>query len=396
MTKTELRFIKSFIDVRGKRRYVFRRRGSPRQISIKGRPGSIEFMTHYAELLAQSENRAARVGASFSKLGSIDALIIKYVKHKTFTCLAKTTQATRRRILDRFRDFKTPSGKRYGDARFSTMIEDDIYPVLKGKPPTVQGDWMKAIRHLIAFAIEQSKKDAKEFGVFAIKKDPTIGITTDKPDKSDGHLPWGDAQIEQYCERHPYGTMARLAIELMLNMAARRNDTFQIGRQHMSFDPERQRRKLTWRPSKTSKTTNKLLSIRVLPELQAALDAMPPTDALTFLLTEYGRPFKSPAAFGNRFADWCKQAGLEPVLCDDGKVRSYRCHGLRKAACVRMAHHGCTAIEIMSVSGHKTLAEAEKYIKAVEQERMADAAMDKVAAGSKHARQVSNAKKDHV
>lgn len=325
------------------------------------------------------------------------------MKHKTFTDLAEATQATRRRILDRFRDFKTPSGKRYGDAWFSNMVDSNIRAVLEGKPPTVQRDWMKAIRHLVAFAIAECKKlrhsedeKAQEFiRLFTIKKDPTIGITTDKPDKSDGHLPWEDAQIEQYCERHPYGTMARVAIEL-LNTAARRGDTYRIGRPHMSFDAEKQFRKLTWRPSKTSKTTRKMLSIRVLPELQAALDAMPKSDALTFLLTEHGRPFKSAAAFGNRFADWCKQAGLEPVVCDDGKTRSYRAHGLRKAACVRMAHHGCTAIEIMSVSGHKTLAEAQEYIDAVEQDRMAETAMDKVAAGSKRAQVVSNAKKDHV
>ena len=40
---------------------------------------------------------------------------------------------------------------------------------------------------------------------------------------------------------------------------------------------------------------------------------MPNSDALTFLLTEYGRPFASAAAFGNKFADWCDAAGLEPV-----------------------------------------------------------------------------------
>ena len=97
------------------------------------------------------------------------------------------------------------------------------------------------------------------------------------------------------------------------------------------------------------------LTIRVLPELQAALDAMPNNDVLTFLLTEYGRPFASAAAFGNKFADWCDAAGLEPVDCDDGKVRDYRARGLRKAACKQLAHAGCTGPEIMAVSGHATL-----------------------------------------
>ena len=120
----------------------------------------------------------------------------------------------------------------------------------------------------------------------------------------------------------------------MLNIAARRHDAHLIGHQHLRNGC------LSWRPSKTSQSTGKVLTIRVLPELQAALDAMPHSDALTFLLTEYGRPFASAAAFGNKFADWCNAAGLEPVVCDDGKVRNYRAHGLRKAACRQLAPPG--------------------------------------------------------
>ena len=87
---------------------------------------------------------------------------------------------------------------------------------------------------------------------------------------------------------------------------------------------------------------------------------MPPSDALPFVLNDYGRPFASAAAFGNKFADWCDAAGLSPVVCDDGRVRSYRAHGLRKAACMQLAHAGCTAPEIMAVSGHATMSEVQK------------------------------------
>jgi integrase len=190
---------------------------------------------------------------------------------------------------------------------------------------------------------------------------------------------WGDEQIAQYRKRHANGTMARLAMELMLNIAARRHDAYLIGRQHLRNG------RLSWRPSKTSQSTGKVLTIRVLPELQAALDAMPHSDALTFLLTEYGRPFASAAAFGNKFADWCNAAGLEPVLCDDGKTRNYRAHGLRKAACMQLAHSGATGPEIMAVSGHATLSEVQVYLNAVDQDRLAETAMDKRAAGSNRA-----------
>jgi integrase len=65
------------------------------------------------------------------------------------------------------------------------------------------------------------------------------------------------------------------------------------------------------------------------------------------------------------------------VTCDDGKVRSYRIHGLRKASLTRLAHDGCTGPELMAVSGHATLAQVQVYIDEAEQERLAEAAMAK-------------------
>jgi len=74
-----------------------------------------------------------------------------------------------------------------------------------------------------------------------------------------------------------------------------------------SGDNDKRQRTARGRPHKTSRITGKMLTIRVLPELQSALDAMPPSDALTFVLNDYGRPFASAAAFGNKFADCVKR-----------------------------------------------------------------------------------------
>ena len=79
--------------------------------------------------------------------------------------------------------------------------------------------------------------------------------------------------------------------------------------------------------------------------------------------------------------------GLPPEIpfSSDGRTRSYRAHGLRKAACRQLAHAGCTAPVIMAISGHSTLSQVQVYIDEVEQERMAQAAMDKLAATDKAA-----------
>src|SRR5262249_22302124 len=158
------------------------------------------------------------------------------------------------------------------------------------------------------------------------------------------------------------------------NIAARREDLHVLGRQHMRDG------QLHWRPSKTRVSTGKALTIRIMANFRAALAAMPPSDSLTFLTTDYGKPFASAAAFGNKFADWCDEAGLLPVQCDDGRVRNFRAHGLRKAACRLLAHAGCTGPEIMAISGHSSLDQVQVYIEEVEQEQLAEAAMVKVAA----------------
>src|SRR5678810_600098 len=54
------------------------------------------------------------------------------------------------------------------------------------------------------------------------------------------------------------------------------------------------------------------LSLPIIPELQRIIDASVAagiTGELSFLVTEYGKPF-SIAGFGNKFRQWCDEAGL--------------------------------------------------------------------------------------
>jgi integrase len=106
------------------------------------------------------------------------------------------------------------------------------------------------------------------------------------------------------------------------------------------------------------------LTIPVHPDLQAALDATP-GGHLTFLRTPGGKPY-SARGFTQWFARMCAAAGLPP-----------RCtfHGLRKAACRRLAEAACSAHEIAAISGHRTLKEIARYTSAADQGRMARKAM---------------------
>ena len=354
MTKIRLAYVQEFTDRHGTVRRYFRKAGCKR-VLLPGAPGSPDFNAAYESALASLPKPSM-----LETQGSIAALVAAYYKSDAFTkALAPETQRMRRNILDRLRE-------RHGDKRVRTLERRHIVMMLERKAPYAQKNWLKTLRGLMLFAIKENYR----------ADDPTAGVNAARPViKSHGHMTWGEEQIAAYRDRHPIGTMARLAIELVLNIAARRGDAHLLGAQHIK------RGRIEWRPNKTIRKTGKQLQIRILPELQTALDAMPAKDtSLAFLLNSYGKPFASAAAFGNKFADRCKQAGLKPVLCADGQTRSYRIHGLRKAACVALAHAQCTGPEIMAVSGHSNLAQVQVYIEEAERGRMADAAIEKVRA----------------
>ncbi len=63
------------------------------------------------------------------------------------------------------------------------------------------------------------------------------------------------------------------------------------------------------------------------------------------------------------------RAAKLPVRC--------KAHGLRKAAARRLAEAGCTAKQIQAITGHKTLAEVERYTRKADQVRLARKAMKK-------------------
>jgi integrase len=98
---------------------------------------------------------------------------------------------------------------------------------------------------------------------------------------------------------------------------------------------------------------------------------------LTFLVTATGKPYGGNA-FSEQFRNWCNAAGL-PKRCT--------AHGLRKAACRRLAEAGCSANEIMAISGHTTMKELVRYTRrAADQARLARNAMTRTAiVGSKAA-----------
>ena len=68
---------------------------------------------------------------------------------------------------------------------------------------------------------------------------------------------------------------------------------------------------------------------------------------------------------------------MSRAISEAGLPQRCKPHGLRKAAARRLAEAGCSASEIMAITGHKTLAEVERYTRAAEQERLARQAIQR-------------------
>jgi integrase len=76
-------------------------------------------------------------------------------------------------------------------------------------------------------------------------------------------------------------------------------------------------------------------------------------------------------AFSAQFRKWCDAAGLP---------KRFKPHGLRKAACRRLAEAGCSEKQIAAISGHASLDEVARYTKAADKALLARDAMARMVA----------------
>jgi len=330
------RYVKAYVDPRDGRAYYYvRRRGHP-LVRLPGLPWSPSFMAAYEA--AMSGPRTA-VGAGRVKPGSVAAVVAEYFDSQSFfTSKSPGTQRMRRGILERFR-------ARYGDRPFALLPAEWIELLLDEKPPHAARSWLATLRSLCQFAVKRRY----------VRTDPTANIKQ-RAIKGDGFHTVTEEEIAQFEAHYPIGSKARLALALLLYTGQRRSDVVRMGRQHIRDGV------LTVKQQKTGIT----LAIPVHPHLQTVLDATP-SEHLTFLVTATGKPYGGNA-FTEQFRKWCDAAGL-PQRCKP--------HGLRKAACRRLAEAGCSANEIMAISGHATMKELVRYTKAADQARLARNAMAK-------------------
>jgi integrase len=197
-----------------------------------------------------------------------------------------------------------------------------------------------------------------------LRPNPAVGLSK-LGNPTEGWHTWTDDEIRQFEDRHPIGSKARLAFALLLYTGVRRSDVVALGRQHEHHG------RLRFRPFKGRRCHPIFIDIPILPIL-ANIIAASPTGHLTYLVTEYGRPF-THGGFTAWFHKRCAQAGLKGCSA----------HGLRKAGATRAAENGATTHQLMAIFGWLSVQQAERYTRAAERRRMASTGMETLLPQSK-------------
>lgn len=321
-----LKYVQAFQDRHGTWRYYFRKPGSAR-VALKGNPGSAEFMADYNAALSSAPLpvKGAEAGE-----GTFAALVDDYLTSVYFKRTKASSQNVTRGIITRF-------AKAHGHRMVAQMKRKHVEAIISGlsDTPAAANNLLRRLRMLMKFAI----------GRELVQSDPSAGIPFFKEGT---HHTWTDAELLQFEEHWPIGSRQRTGYALALYTGQRRSDVA----------------KMTWRDYdakagtiwvRQDKTGAELL-IPVHPALKAALEAWP-RNHVAILANEKGQG-TSVQGFGNFMGEAITKAKL-PARCV--------LHGLRKAAARRLAEAGCTTLQIMAVTGHRTMAEVERYTEQAQQ-----------------------------
>jgi integrase/recombinase XerD len=341
--RVPLKYICEDVDRHGNVRCYVRAPGK-RKVRIRALPGTPEFMEEYQAAVATAAEAPLRQ-ADEAKKGSFRYLCIRYYSSAAYRALDGSTRNWQRRALDEI-------AQGHGAKQVVTMQAWHVRRLrdAKAATPAAANQLLKALRALFSWANEADETTVN----------PMIGVKKLKY-RSSGHHTWTDDELQKFYDRHPLGSQARLALDLLRYTTGRREDGPRLGRQHM-WDG-----RVRFRQAKNEHRNPIDIDIPLHPALAESIAAAKVSTNMTFLLTEFGKPFTANG-FGNKFKDWCRQADLPHCSA----------HGVRKATSTALADAGATSHEIMAITGHQTLEEVERYTKASNRKKMADSAMRKL------------------
>lgn len=352
--KTQLRYCVHDPDRNGNDRYYVRLKGRKVRIheTFKDEKGEITkpFMTAYWAALDDLRGSTAVRAPETPREDTWDWFCDQYYRSPKFKSYEPDTQRDKRSVLDRFCEAA-------GKLPYKKYRREDMEASQRKRTPGAGDKLVKVVRALFTWAMDQKPPLATFNPAARVSK---VNRSTE------GFHTWTPEEIDRYRARWPLGTMPRLAMELMINIGARRSDAHRIGPRHeyVGRDGKRWIRFTAHKGRKLYPTT---IDARLTDELIEALDKTPHgTDS--YILSELKRPF-TKESFSNAFKRWCVQADLPQ--CSS--------HGLRKAGAVLYAESGATAPELMALFGWSNMKTAQIYIQQADKRRMAVNAQERLA-----------------
>lgn len=356
MAIIKLIYVSSEISRHGKVVHYFRKRGIAKRIRLPGRPGDPDFMAAYHACLtgqplpAQKHTPEIRQVLPAADRKSLRWLCQQYLVSRDFLARDVKTRRPRQSILAQLCELpiSDTNRKKMGEAPFEELHSKAIRRIRdrKAETPEAANNWLKSIKALFKWAVEEehcSHNPAKDI--------PKIKVTTD------GFHTWTYEEVAQFEAAYPVGTIQRLAFSLLLYTGCRRADVVTFGPQHIRDGW------LTYTQNKNKNNKPVTLSLPVLPVLANAIAATP-SGHLTFLVSQYGKPY-TVEGFGKRWRQWATKAGLPHCTP----------HGLRKAGSVRAAENGATASQLMAIFGWRDIKQAEIYTRMAKQKTLASEGM---------------------
>ena len=305
-----LKYVHAFRDRAGRMRYYFRRHGI--RTALPGLPGSNEFMVAYGAQLANAQTKVIPLAKAAP--GTFAALAIRYFGSPQYLSLSATSRTNYRRVIDGFL-------QEHGHRLVKQMTREHV-DIIIGKMANKPGAGiilLKRVRTLVRYGL----------ALGWIDRDPTAGA---KAYRSKEIHTWNEEEIATFEKYWPEGSRERLAFSLLLYTGQRGSDVYRMLWEDYIGD--------TIRVAQQKTATKLTIPIH---ESLARLLTSANRNHPTILVTAFKKPF-SVKGFGNMVSHAIRDAGL-PHRCKP--------HGLRKAAARRLAEAGCSASEIMAITGHK-------------------------------------------
>jgi len=344
--------VSAYVDRHGKERFRWRRTGF-RQVSLKDHPGTAKRPSDEVKALNEGSPAPVRPGAERAAPGTISDLLARFYQTLAFTSAGERTRYVRRNSYEVFRaefghDLVADFTFAHIEAILTSKSRKETITLENGRKREIGGP---SAAHILRKNLNRLFEFAAKLGWISVN--PVALAARVKVPKGGWHT-WTEAEIAQFKARHPLGTKARLALEIILWTGQRRGDAHRFGPAHFRGG----------RIKYTQQKGGRTLWLPAAPDLLAAIDAMPAVGLKTFLVTEYGKPF-TKGGFGNWFRDRCDEAGLPQCSA----------HGLRKALARRLAENRAGNPGIKSVGGWSGDDEVSLYTAEVDQAQLADATL---------------------